>query len=129
MIELPLFNPLFFVKDYPGKGRGLCAAQAIRAGQLIESCPVILLDDTERRKYEGTRLKPYFFCWQEHDPDTWTAAVALGGVSLCNHSSTPNAGIDFMHERLEIELRARRPIEPGEEITFDYGTELWFEAV
>jgi len=51
----------------------------------------------------------------------------LGLLSLCNHSSRPNARVDRNYARLTLDLVANAPIRPGDEVTIDYGCTLWFE--
>jgi SET domain-containing protein len=55
--------------------------------------------------------------------------LALGLVSLCNHSPRPCAGVERNHARQTIDLIAQRAIMPDEEITIDYNCPLWFEPV
>ena len=55
--------------------------------------------------------------------------MALGVISLVNHSADPNAGVwqDYAQERMVLE--SLRPISAGEEILIDYEIELWFDPV
>jgi SET domain-containing protein len=55
--------------------------------------------------------------------------VALGLVSLCNHSGRPSALVLRNHVRQTLDLVAAAAIMPGEEITIDYNCPLWFEPV
>ena len=56
-----------------------------------------------------------------------TGGIALGYVSLLNHSYTPNS--DFTHHIDEqmIDIVALHDIAAGEEITIDYKMTLWFD--
>lgn len=42
-----------------------------------------------------------------------------------NHSCDPNAEAERDEDALKIRIYARRRIEPGEEILYDYGSEYW----
>jgi SET domain-containing protein len=42
-----------------------------------------------------------------------------------NHSCDPNAEAERDEDELKIRIYARRRIEPGEEILYDYGSEYW----
>ena len=56
------------------------------------------------------------------------AAVALGLVSLCNHSRRPSARVRPNRARETLDLLALTPIAAGREITIDYNCPLWFAA-
>lgn len=115
------------IRDLGAKGRGMIALLPIPRGLLIDSAPVLVLPAEERRRMEDSRVAHYWFYWDEGPTDEdWTAAIALGPVSLCNHSGNPNARFEANLEACRIDLFALRDIREGEEITFDYGCELWF---
>ena len=57
---------------------------------------------------------------------TAARAVALGLVSLCNHSRRPNARVRRNRARETLDLLALTPIAAGDEITIDYNCPLWF---
>jgi SET domain-containing protein len=100
------------VKRVKGKGRGVFARRAIRAGTVIERVPVLVLPYTED-EWES-QLTPYYFTWGED-----TVALALGYGSLYNHSYRPNARYDDVGPRTKV-FTALRDIRPGEEITVNY---------
>jgi SET domain-containing protein len=54
--------------------------------------------------------------------------VALGLVSLCNHSRRPRARVRRNYASETLDLVALMPIAAGEEVTIDYNCPLWFEA-
>jgi len=53
--------------------------------------------------------------------------LALGLLTLCNHSARPNARVDRNFARHTLDLIAVAPVAAGEEVTIDYGCVLWFE--
>ena len=115
-------HPDIRVADFPGKGRGLVAGNAIPAGELLELAPVIPL----RREDLGQRSEGIFsypFDWPE---PPYAEAVALGVISLINHSATPNADFEIDIPNRSIRLFTTAAIAPGQEITIDYGIPLWF---
>lgn len=114
---------------FPGKGRGLCARAPIAAGQLIESAPVLVLSDVDRRQVCDTVLRHYYFHWQDEDDSEtcWSAALAMGRISLCNHARPANGRFQLRHDVLRIDLFAAVDIAAGDEITIDYDCALWFE--
>ena len=55
------------------------------------------------------------------------AAIALGLVSLCNHSRRPSARIRRNRAGETLDLVTLTPIAAGGEITIDYNCPLWFD--
>jgi len=60
------------------------------------------------------------------------AAIALGYISIYNHSYSPNAQLEQMLDELMMEIIAIKDIHTGEEITINYNGDpekqdpLWF---
>jgi uncharacterized protein len=124
---LPIPNHLVEIRASPGRGRGVFARKAIAPGTLIETAPVIILPAAECRALDQTVIYDYYFHW-DGDPDgEGRGAVALGLLTLCNHASRPRARVHRNYAQLTLDLIAAAPIEPGEEVTIDYGCTLWFE--
>jgi len=124
-------EPVISVGPSPGKGRGVFASRAIRAGEIIEEAPVIVLPAAEIEHLERTVLQDYYFLWGADEED---AAILLGVCSLCNHSYEPNAVFELRPESQTIRFAARRDIAAGEEITTNYNGDpanlkpVWFDA-
>ena len=55
--------------------------------------------------------------------------VALGLISLCNHSENPNSDYEFDYANQVIVWRAVSDIAPGEEVTLHYKVPIWFEML
>jgi uncharacterized protein len=103
------------------------ALQLIAAGTVIEAAPVIIVPAAHCALLDRTILHDYYFHW-DGDPDgNGRGAVGLGLVSLCNHSSRPNARVVRNFARQMLDLTALTDIASGDEVTIDYGCELWFE--
>jgi hypothetical protein len=115
------------IRRDPKKGRGVFARAPIPAGTVIERAPVVIVPQQERPLLDRTILHDYYFQWDDGPEPAGRGAVALGLVSLCNHSPGPNARAQRNPTRLTLDLVALAPIAPGEEITVDYGCDLWFE--
>ena len=115
----------------PGSGRGVFARRTFKEGDLIERAPVIIVPHKQWSKLVSTVLSDYAFDWGEDDED---AAIALGYVSIYNHSYTPNAKLEEVPEDMVMEIVALERIEPGEEITINYNGDptnrkpLWFKV-
>lgn len=116
-------HPALRVADVSGKGRGLVAGEEIGEDELLEVAPVIRMT-FEDGAIKDSVLFNYPFAWDE---PPYIEAIALGAISMCNHSRIPNARFEAEIGSQTIRLFARRRIRPGEEITIDYGIPLWFE--
>ncbi|MEA2625427.1 MAG: uncharacterized protein QOD06_1472 [Candidatus Binatota bacterium] len=116
----------------PGKGNGIFATRRIRAREIIEEAPVIVLPGAEIEHLEKTALRDYYFLWGAEHED---AAVLLGLGTLCNHSYQPNAAFDIRLESRTIRFVALRDIAAGEEITTNYNGRpdnpkpVWFDVL
>lgn len=96
-------------------GRGVFATEAIRRGETIEVCPLLVgpKDDW------GRVTENYVF-----NVDPGKDALALGYGSLYNHSTQPNAAYERA-SKYTLAFRATRPIAEGEEICVSYGSAWW----
>ena len=98
-------NKLVFVTRSPIHGRGLFAAVLVPTGELIG-----VYEGPEVSK-DGTHV-----LWIEDDTaNSWTGYNGKNEMRFLNHSDTPNAEMDGLN------CYALCDIEPGEEITIDYG--------
>jgi uncharacterized protein len=115
------------IRRDPIKGRGVFARTPIPAGTVIERAPVVIVPQTERPLLDETILHDYYFQWDDGPEHEGRGALALGLVSLCNHSARPNARVQRSPRRRTLDLIAVLPIAAGDEITIDYGCALWFD--
>lgn len=112
-----------------GRGRTVFARRKIAAGEVIERAPVIVVPQKQWPAVKKTVLEDYAFDWGENDEE---AIIALGYVSIYNHSYSPNAKLEELPEELIVEVIALRAIEPGQEITINYNGDpenrdpVWF---
>ena len=98
-------------------GRGVFAAEPIKNGELIEICPVLVMNRGDMELLDKTYLYDYYFLWGENGED---CAVALGYGSLYNHDCPSNADYDMDFDNKNIEIIAVRDIAIGDEITINY---------
>jgi uncharacterized protein len=134
-VDMALKPPNIYVKDTgTQKGRGVFAARAFSAGEVVEECPVVLL----RKPYEvlHKELKTMVFYWEVPEGSAATQALALGYGSLYNHANPACLRYEMDSEALLLRLIADRDIEPDEELTINYNAdggaavsddEWWFE--
>lgn len=112
-------------------GRGVFASVRYKKADVIETCPVIVLNKMERLRIDGTKLFNYYFSWGKKDDQ---AAIALGFGSLYNHSYAPNAKYVKKLNKNEIHFIALKTIEVGDEILVNYNgdpennEQLWFNV-
>jgi len=112
-----------------GHGRGMFASRNFLKGELIERAPIIPIADKQWPNAAKTLLSDYAFDWGENDEH---AAIALGYISIYNHSYAPNAQLEQMLDELMMEIIAIKDISAGQEITINYNGDpekqdpLWF---
>jgi SET domain-containing protein len=113
------------------RGRGVFTTKNIPADTVIEISPVIELTPKERKQIEGTKLYHYIFEWGKSKRK---AAMALGYVSMYNHSFEPNCAYEMDYESLTMTIYTIKPVKKGEELYFSYNadpadkTPLWFKT-
>jgi len=111
------------------KGRGVFTTQAIPKGKVIEISPVVVLSAKDRKHIEKTELFNYIFEWGKSHRK---AAVALGYVSVYNHSYNSNCVYEMDFDEKTITIKTVRAIAKGEELSINYNadptdtTEVWF---
>ena len=123
--------PYLVIAPSENRGRGVFTTRNIPAGTVIEISPVIELNQKERKQIEGTKLYHYIFEW---GISRRKAAMALGYVSIYNHSFDPNCEYEMDYENANMTIRTIKNIKKGEELYFSYNgdpkdqTPLWFET-
>jgi SET domain-containing protein len=112
----------------PGKGRGVVALVACAAGTEVERSPVIIVPASHLlEKDEGiTVLEEYLLYWSEEEGRE--LAMGEGLLMIYNHSDNPNIEFETGPEPDTMSVIALRDIAAGEELTYDYGVALWFDA-
>jgi SET domain-containing protein len=109
-------------------GRGVFATKPFARGELIETCPVIVVPASQRPDLDKTALYSYYYGWGDD------AALAQGLGSFYNHSYHPNAVYEKDIANGNVVISAIRDIVAGEEITVNYNGDpdslkpLWFDA-
>lgn len=116
-------------KKSPLHGNGVFATADLQEGEIIEICPIILLDKKDTEIIDKTHLYNYYFSWQDKG-----SAIALGYGSIYNHSYEPNATYEKDMERNVLVFKAIKTIQAFEEIIVNYNngdpqnkTAVWFD--
>ena len=123
--------PFLFIGPTKEMGRGVFTSSAIEAGTVVEISPVIVMSAEERKLLDKTLLHDYIFEWGGNKKQ---CCMALGYVSVYNHSYKSNCEyeMDFEHELISI--KAVKFIKAGEELFINYNGDwndskkVWFDA-
>ena len=109
------------VKESPLHGLGVFACIDFAAGDVIERCPYLVIDDDDLQ--EINRLNDYLFTSPDDKNDY---LCVLGCGMIYNHGAPPNAEwqIDDDDNRF-VCFTAKSAIKAGEEILHDYGSDYW----
>lgn len=123
--------PCLFMAPTAEMGRGIYTEEALEAGVLVEISPVIVMSAEERLHLDQTLLHDYIFEWGINRKD---CCMALGYISVYNHSYHANCEYEMDYAQALIAVRTVKPIAAGEELFINYNggaddeTPLWFEA-
>jgi SET domain-containing protein len=123
--------PSLFIAPSRLGGRGVYTSGKIARGTIVEIAPVIVMKKDERVLLDQTLLHDYIFEWGE---DHSLCCMALGYVSIYNHSYESNCEYEMDFEHQNISIKAMREIKEGEELFINYNgdwddkTPVWFET-
>jgi uncharacterized protein len=117
------------------KGRGVFASRAIRAGEVVEICPALILEG------DGLELplaiRRVLFNWGRLAQTAPAAAIALGYGGIYNHANPANMTYGAVPETGCLRYVAARDIAADEELTINYNArgggiesddDCWFRA-
>lgn len=126
-----MLKDYLFVAYVEKRGRGVFTKEPIPAETVIEIAPVVAMPGADRLHLDKTLLHDYIFEWGDDHTD---CAMALGWISIYNHSYTSNCEYFMDFEDHTILIKTVREIDPGEELTINYNgewdnaTPVWFEV-
>jgi uncharacterized protein len=112
-------------------GRGVFTKETIKAGTLIELAPVVVMSPQDRLLLDQTLLHDYIFEWGKEKDQ---CAMALGLVSVYNHSYQANCDYGMYYKKQSISIISVRDIKAGEELFINYNgswndeKKVWFET-
>ncbi|MGL9621710.1 SET domain-containing protein-lysine N-methyltransferase [Bradyrhizobium sp. U531] len=113
-----------YIRAVVGKGRGLFANIPFKSGDVIERAPTWGFDNATAELLDRTGLFEYYFVRHDGDVERGSMAgyVVFGLTSLANHSSNPNARIEWADEASGAwaSIVATKDIKVDEEITHHY---------
>jgi SET domain-containing protein len=126
-----MLKPDLFIDSSNGRGRGVFTNRALKADTVIEMSPVIVMSAADRLLLDKTLLHDYIFEWGKMKDE---CCMALGLVSMYNHSYKSNCEYIMDYEAETIAVQTVRNIKKGEELTINYNgdwndpAKLWFDA-
>ncbi len=126
-----MIKPYLHLNKTSAKGRGIFTKENIPINTTIENSPVIIMTKEDRIHLDKTLLHDYIFEW---GTDKERCCLALGLVSIYNHSYESNCEYFMDFEKEIIEIKTTRAVEKGEELTINYNGDwnnskkVWFDA-
>ena len=121
--------PCIYVNVTENMGRGVFTTEKIKKNTIVEVSPVIVMSDADRKLLDQTLLHDYIFEW-----DIKKCCMALGYVSIYNHSYSSNCEYEMEIASELIRIKTMRNIKAGEELFINYNGDwnnkkkLWFDA-
>lgn len=129
-----------YIKQVPGKGRGVFSTKDIKAGEIVEKAPVFIISGTfseypEQHEYRLNGLKKitsdrmilpneiqdYYFCWSELTKNgKKDHCIALGYGSLYNSDNPSNMRYEADEKNLNMLFIAVVDIPKDTELTINY---------
>lgn len=124
--------PSLYLKKSKGKGLGVFSSETIPAKRVVEKSSVIVMSPEDRKHVEKTFLQNYIFEWAE---DNKSCCLALGYISMYNHSYEANCEYIMDFEKQTMVIKTLREIKKDDELTINYNgewdnkNELWFDVL
>lgn len=112
-------------------GRGIFTSVPIAAGTLVELAPVVVMSGEDRVNIDKTLLHDYIFEWGKNKEQ---CAMALGLISIYNHSYHANCNYGMYYKKQSISIISVRDIKAGEELFINYNgswddeKKVWFDT-
>lgn len=126
-----MIAPCLYIADTERKGKGVFTSADITKNSVIEIAPVLVMNSEERVLLDQTLLHDYIFEWGD---DADLCCLALGWVSVYNHSYKSNCEYDMDYDARTITIKTIRKIKAGEELTINYNgkwnndKKVWFDV-
>ncbi len=123
--------PILVVAPSEKRGRGIFTMNKIPAHTIVEISPVLVLSEKDRKQVEKTMLHDYIFEWGRFRKK---GCIALGYLSLYNHSYSANCRYDMDFAAELMTITTVKDIKKGEELFLNYNAEaddqtpIWFDV-
>ena len=122
--------PCLFIQETGSMGRGVFTSADIPVSTIIEISPVIVFRHEHKLLLDKTLLHDYIFHWGDTETE---CCVALGYLSLYNHSYHSNAEYEMNFQDQTMLVKTVRAIKKQEEIFINYNGNwndvkpVWFD--
>ena len=126
-----MIKPFLYIQHVAGKGKAILTNERIDVNTIVEESPVIVMQKKDRQYLDKTLLHDYIFEWGIKKDK---CCIALGYLSIYNHSYKSNCEYFMNFEEATIQIKTVRVIEKGEELTINYNGDwndskrVWFET-
>ena len=123
--------PCLYIDGTSAMGRGVFTSEDLHENTIIETSPVIVMEAKDRELLDQTPMHDYIFEW---GGDKHQVCVALGYLSIYNHSYISNCEYEMDYETQTMSIKTVRFIKAGEELFINYNgvwndsKKLWFDA-
>ena len=123
--------PFLFINSSDGMGRGVFTSESIEEGTIIETSPVVVMNNEERKLLDQTLLHDYIFEWGTKKDQ---CCMALGYISVYNHSYKSNCEYEMDFSNDSITVKTVRFVKAGEELFINYNGDwndnkkVWFDT-
>ena len=125
-------NLVIAPSDKGGKGgKGVFTTIALKVGSVVEISPVLVFTGAEYLHLAETKLYNYIFEW---GVSRKKAALALGYISMYNHSYSANCEYEMDFDDNLMTIKVVKPIKKGTELYINYNADadnkakVWFDA-
>lgn len=124
-----MIQPFLFIGPTDSMGKGVFTDALIETDTIIEIAPVIVMSGADRIILDQTLLHDYIFEWGDEQKE---CCMALGYVSMYNHSYSSNCDYEMDFEAQTITIKTVRQIAAGEELFVNYNGDwdnakpVWF---
>ena len=129
---LNYISECIYIASVGGKGRGVFTKTDLKKNTIIEVAPVIVMLQKDRDFLDQTLLHDYIFEWGKNQKE---CCMALGYVSLYNHSYTSNCEYEMDFKNETITIKTVREIAAGDELFINYNgnwnnrKKIWFDVL
>lgn len=132
MVEpVSFLSAALYIGTSRGAGRGVFTNHDLPKDEIIEVSPAIVMSKQDRIHIDQTLLHDYIFEWGAKREQ---CCLALGYVSVYNHSYASNCEYEMNFRKKLIAIRTVRDIVAGEELFINYNGEwnnskkVWFDV-
>jgi SET domain-containing protein len=136
-IRFSKYQSDLYLRKVKGKGHGLFCKKPIKKGDVVDRCITLVFNAKALPHIDQTNVYDYYWALRLSaanarkvglKPGEKAGCLPMGPISYGNHADDPNTKIKLKVEegRVVAVMTAIRDIPARKEITYSYGTNLWF---